>query len=84
MAHRGDARRERARNTGGTFPTPLPESAMPVVTPTRLPFVHTLLQRAAALRHDATLGAVTVAALCAAGLVVALGPLPVQALLGCA
>jgi hypothetical protein len=62
----------------------LPESAMPVVTPTRLPFVHTLLQRAAALRHDAALGAVTVAALCAAGLVVALGPLPVQALISCA
>lgn len=57
---------------------------MPVVTPTRLPFVHTLRQHAAVLRNDAALGAVVVAALCAAGLVVALGPMPVQALLGCA
>jgi hypothetical protein len=63
---------------------PLPESAMPVVTPTRLPFVQTLLQHAATLRSDAALGAVVVAALCAAGLVVALGPLPVQTLLSCA
>lgn len=57
---------------------------MPVVTPTRLPLVQTLLQRAAMLRHDAALTAVVVAALGAAGVVVALGPLPVQVLLGCA
>ncbi|HVK32327.1 MAG TPA: hypothetical protein VM845_07450 [Burkholderiaceae bacterium] len=57
---------------------------MPVVTPTRLPFVQTWLRHAAALRSDAALCAVLVAALGAAGLVVALGPLPVQTLLSCA
>lgn len=57
---------------------------MPVVTPTRLPLVLALRQHAATLRSDAALGAVVVAALCAAGLVVALGPLPMQALLSCA
>lgn len=57
---------------------------MPVVTPTRLPFVQSLLQHVARLRSDAALGAVVIATLCAAGLVVALGPLPVQALLSCA
>jgi hypothetical protein len=62
----------------------LPESAMPVVTPTRLPVLQTLLQQAATLRSDAALGAIVVAALCAAGLVVALAPLPVQALISCA
>lgn len=56
---------------------------MPVVTPTRLPFAQTLLQRAASLRSDAALTAVVAAALCAAGIVVALGPLPVQAALSC-
>ena len=54
---------------------------MPVVTPTRLPLVHALRQHAATLRSDAALGAVVVAALCAAGLVVAVGPLPMQTLL---
>jgi hypothetical protein len=62
----------------------LPEFAMPVVTPTRLPFAQTLRRHAATLRSDAALGAVVVAALCAAGLVLALGPLPVQALISCA
>lgn len=56
---------------------------MPVVTPTRLPLSQTLLQRAAAMRGDTALAAVVAAALCAAGLVVALGPLPMQAVLSC-
>jgi hypothetical protein len=61
-----------------------PEFAMPVVTPTRLPIVQTLLQHAPRWRGDAALAAVVAAALCTAGVVIALGPLPVQALLGCA
>lgn len=57
---------------------------MPIVTPTRLPLLQALRQHATTLRSDAALGAVVVAALCAAGLVFALGPLPVQTLIGCA
>jgi hypothetical protein len=58
---------------------------MPVVTPTRLPFAKTSwLRRAAALRSDAALCAVVIAAMGVAGLVVALGPLPARALLSCA
>lgn len=57
---------------------------MPVVTPTRLPLAQALLTLCAALRSDTALAAVLATSLGAAGLVIALGPLPVQALLSCA
>lgn len=57
---------------------------MPVVTPTRLPLVRSVLERIAAWRRDAALAGVVAAALMATVVLAAYGPLPAHALRQCA
>lgn len=56
---------------------------MPVVTPTRLPLLHSVLERAVAWRREAALAGVVIVAASGAVMLAAFEPLPALALRQC-